>query len=218
MDFGLAFSFPFQDEDWIKEILIGGVLVLTGIGFIPVAGWGLEVARRVIRGEEPTLPEWSEFGTLIVDGLKLIAIGVVWSIPIIVISFCLTAISVATGGASFDPYSYYSAPSALSGIFGVLNACISAPYALVISFLIPPAYGILAETGELGQALNPANAFRLLRENIGSYLIAWFVGGIAMSLLPAVGSIACGIGALPAVAYAAAVVGHLYGQAYRLAT
>ena len=34
MDFGLAFTFPFQDEKWIEKLLIAGVIMI-----IPFVGW-----------------------------------------------------------------------------------------------------------------------------------------------------------------------------------
>jgi len=34
MDFGLSFSFPFQDEDWIKKIVLTAVISLIPLGRI----------------------------------------------------------------------------------------------------------------------------------------------------------------------------------------
>lgn len=34
MDLGLAFTFPFQDENWLQKILIAGLIML-----IPFLGW-----------------------------------------------------------------------------------------------------------------------------------------------------------------------------------
>jgi len=41
MDFGKAFSFVFEDEDWIKKIGVGGLISLIPvIGVFLVLGWG----------------------------------------------------------------------------------------------------------------------------------------------------------------------------------
>lgn len=47
MDFRLALSFPFQDEEWVRKLAIAGALSLTIIDLIPVFGWSLEVNRRL---------------------------------------------------------------------------------------------------------------------------------------------------------------------------
>ena len=50
MDFGLAFSFPFQDKNWLQKILIAGLIMLIPIvGWFAVIGWALEITRRVVR-------------------------------------------------------------------------------------------------------------------------------------------------------------------------
>mgnify|MGYP000452871902 CR=1 FL=1 len=64
MDIGSSFSYMFKDEDWIKKILIGAVLVLTGIGGIAVSGWMLEIIRRV---EEMCLDDFSLADPLTTD-------------------------------------------------------------------------------------------------------------------------------------------------------
>ena len=80
MDIGKAFTFVFEDEDWIVKVLIGAVLALTGIGFIPIIGYGMEVARRVVRGDPQPLPAWDDWGTKIVEGLLSSVITFVWSL------------------------------------------------------------------------------------------------------------------------------------------
>jgi 4-hydroxybenzoate polyprenyltransferase len=40
MDFGLAFSYPFQDQDWFKKIAIAAVIALFPVvGWFAVFGW-----------------------------------------------------------------------------------------------------------------------------------------------------------------------------------
>ena len=58
MDFGAAFSFMFDDEDWPKKLALASVLSLTVVGIFPVLGWGLEVVRRVAKGDPEPLPDW----------------------------------------------------------------------------------------------------------------------------------------------------------------
>ena len=208
MDFGTAFSYAFQDEDWLKKLAIGAVLVLTGIGMIPVLGWMMEIIRRAKDGDY-SLPEWSDFGTLFVDGLKAMAIGLIWAIPAIVIGGCIGG-GVALSGNS-------DALATVGWILTVLSSCIALPYMLALMLLMPPMIGILADTGNFGEALNPANSFKLFRSNIGGYLITLVVQMFGFPILTSIGSIACGVGAFAAMAYGYAIIGNLYGQAYAAA-
>ena len=208
MDFGTAFSYAFQDEDWLKKLAIGAVLALTGIGMIPVLGWMMEIVRRAKDGDY-SLPEWSDFGTLFVDGLKAMAIGLIWAIPAIVIGGCIGG-GVALSGNS-------DALGTVGWILTVLSSCIALPYMLALMLLMPPMIGILADTGNFGEALNPANSFKLFRSNIGGYLITLVVQMFGFPILTSIGSIACGVGAFAAMAYGYAIIGNLYGQAYAAA-
>jgi len=78
--------FPFQGPDWKTRFLIGSALILASF-FIPllpcilVCGYALEVMRRVIRGGEPALPPWDDWGRLGVDGLRGAVVGLVFLLP-----------------------------------------------------------------------------------------------------------------------------------------
>ena len=207
MDFGTAFSYAFQDEEWIKKILIGAVLVLTGIGMIPVLGWMMEIIRRSKDGDY-SLPEWADFGTLFMDGLKAMAIGLIWAIPGAVIGACIAGGSILSSDSSTD---------VLGWVLVAVSSCIALPYSLGMLLLAAPMLGILADTGEFGEALNPVNSFKLFRNNIGGYLITLVVQMFGFPILSSIGSIACVVGAFATMAYGYSILGNLYGQAYAAA-
>ncbi|MGA9534020.1 MAG: DUF4013 domain-containing protein [Anaerolineales bacterium] len=213
MDFGAAFSFVTADEDWVKKLAIASVIALVGVltaglAMIPLAGWVLAITRRVREGTEPVLPEWTDFGQLVMDGLKIVAITIVWTLPIILLSACVGLISalVSSGQGNSEM---------LPAFANVLLSCVSIPYGLVVSLFLPAAYGHLAATDNLGQALNPAVAFKVLRENVGGYVINALVWLFLVPIIESIGLLICVIGVFPAIAYTSAVMGHLMGQAYR---
>jgi hypothetical protein len=217
MDYGAAFSYVFQDEDWIKKILIASVLALVGVlfaglGFIPLIGWSVEISRRLIRGDTEVLPDWSDWGQLIMDGLKF-AVGMfVWALPLIIVGACLAGISALAAGAMDD--SETAATLAL-----VLNACLAVlaiPYGILLGVMAPALLGRLAVADSFGQALRPGEALKLVRANLGGYLIT-VVAMVALSFVVPFGAIACVVGLFPLYAYFYAVLGHLSGQAYRQA-
>jgi len=170
----------------------------------------LETIRRVVRGEAEVLPPWTNFGKLLVDGLKVFAIGIIWMLPIIVVSACLGGLTGIASGVQGD-----NNGGGLAVFLNICLTCLTLPYSLVVSFLIPPMLGIFALQGTFAEAVNPAKAWRLARANLNGFLVAWLVGAVVGAAASLVGTILCLIGIYPLGAYASAVGAHLYGQAYR---
>jgi hypothetical protein len=163
-----------------------------------------------VREDPEVLPPWSNLGKYFVDGLMVGVIGFLWTLPIIVVSACLGSLTGILSAGADD--------STGGGMVVFLNIClafISLPYSLVVSFLIPPMMGIYALQGTFSEAVNPAKAWRLARANLDGFLVAWLMAGIIGMVASVIGTILCLIGLYPLSAYAGAVAGHLYGQAYR---
>lgn len=205
MDFAQAFSFPLQDKEWIKKIAITALISLIPVvGWIAVLGWSLEIARRVIRGESPVLPDWSNFGGLIGLGLKGFVVGLVFSIPSVVLSLPSSLMS-----AFADSEQLVTALSILS----ICTGCLSLLYAIAFMFVVPAAAGQLAATDSLAEAFNVRKLVSLIRNAPAAYLIV-ILGLLVAGIIAPLGVIACVIGVFFTLAYTLAVEGHLYGQAY----
>jgi len=217
MEYGQAFTFPQQETDWIKKTLIGAALMLIPvIGGWVVSGYSLDIARRVAVGESPLMPEWDDFGKYLKLGFFGAVVALVYALPLIVLG---GFIAVPYVGASL--FSDSDSAGALLGLANLVSACcgcIMLLYALAMSVVLPAALGRLAVTSELGPALRVNDAFALVRAQPGPYIITALLSSLAISILASIGSIACGVGALIGVAYGLLIVGHLYGQAYRLAS
>jgi len=113
-----------------------------------------------------------------------------------------------------------SNPEAAGGLMVAVMSCVycfAFLFALAGSILVPAALGNLAATGELGAAFRFGEVFGLLRAAVGPYILSVLLIGLAATLLSPLGSAVCGIGVLLTTAYLAAVSGHLYGQAYKIA-
>jgi hypothetical protein len=211
MQIAEALRFPFEDKKWIEKILIAAVLILTVIGSLAVIGWMAEIIRRVIRRDDEPLAGWGDLGKYFVDGIKLFVIGLIWMLPFILISMCVGVFSGLASSLTRDS-------STGSGAFALLNLCLSflgLPYALIVSFLIPPLYCVYAMHGEFGHAVNPARAWELARVNLGGFAIAWIVAGILAVVASSIGLLLCFVGVYLLSAYAVTAAAHLYGQAGR---
>jgi hypothetical protein len=212
MDFGKAFTYVFEDPDWIKKILIAGVLLIIPIvGWLFLGGWMLETVRRVMRGDQSPLADWSDFGGLLMKGLQVFVVGFVFSLPVIVLSACPQAL-VAVAQESADE----TTVQALSMVV-MCFSCISLAYNIFLALFMPAALGNMAAHDSLGAAFRLGEVFGLLRSAIGAYVIV-FLGSIVAGIIASLGLIACFIGVFFTMAYATAVNAHLYGQAYNQAT
>ncbi len=213
MDFAKAFTFPFEDPDWTKKIILPALIALIPIvGQIFVLGWALGITRRLIRRESPLLPNL-QFGEQLTDGLKAFVIGLVYALPVIILAIPFSIVTTTTAASGMD--------SDLAGtLLAITSVCCSGIifiYSLLMAFVLPAAYARYAAAGNLGAALRFKDVFGLVRSAPGPYLMV-FVGGILTGLVAGMGSVLCAVGVVLTYTYAMAVNGHLYGQAYNEAT
>jgi hypothetical protein len=215
MDIGRAFTFVFEDEQWITKALIAAAILLLGVAFswllaIPLilafallSGYMMEIIRDVLRGELDQLPEWANWGELIVDGIKVVVIGIIYGLPIIIATICLGM-----------PMALFAEDAeAFSSLLGLLLSCFTLLYAIAMSIVLPAAYAVYAATDDLGAAFRFGDVFGLVGDNLSTYLITFVMSWVA-GLIGSLGSFVCGIGWLVTLPYAIMVYGHLYGQAY----
>jgi len=216
MNFGRAFTFVFEDPDWMKKVGIAALVSLIPVvGTIAVLGWTLEITRRVIKGEGETLPEWSDFGGFIGKGFQALVVGLGYAAPLILIFICGMSISVLPAMMSNG-----NNADALGGVMALVmfcTYCLAALLGIGIGIVLPAAYGKLADTGELGAAFRFGEVIGMVRAAPGPFLMVVLGGILANGFIAPLGSILCGIGLLLTYAYAMLVMAHLYGQAYKTA-
>jgi hypothetical protein len=215
MDVGKSFSFVFEDDQWITKILLAAAILLLGILFswvllIPLilafallGGYSVEITRRAMQGQLSGLPEWDNWGDLLAEGIKVIIIGIVYALPLIVLSIFLSIpISIFAENAQ-----------GLSTLFSLLLSCVSLLYAIAMSIVFPAAIAFYVAHDDLGAAFRFGEVFGFVRDALSTYLITFLMSWVAQ-LIGQLGSIICGVGWLVTVPYAYMVTGHLYGQAY----
>ena len=212
MDVGAAFSYITKDADWVKKLVIGSILVLTIIGIIPVLGWRLAIVRKSI-ADDFSLPEWSDFGTLVIDGLKYIIAYTVYYVPFMIIMLIILSPMFAAQVLVEE------APQLGLILFFISFALMPIVFILSLIFmLVPPVLtAILADTGSILEAINPRNMYRLYKANFGEYFVAVILGVYGVQYLASFGFYLFCIGMYPTQVYGYTVSGHLFGQAYRRA-
>jgi hypothetical protein len=218
MDIGKAFTFVFEDDDWIVKVLIGiGILVAGVVLFwlvipailaaILLSGYSLEITRRVIRGDAEVLPAWDDWGQLLIDGLQVIVIGVVYALPMIIVGFCVGA-----------PLQWMAEGSeGASAFFGLALSCFNFFWGIILSLTLPAAIGKFAAEGELASAFRFGEVLGMVRDNLTTYVITAVMVWVT-AIISGLGLVFCLIGVFFTGVYTELVNGHLYGQAYLEAT
>ena len=211
MDIGKAFSFVFEDEEWISKILIGGLISLIPlVGQFVVLGYALKVAQNVAQGNPRPLPRWGEFGDHLVRGLYEFVIRLVYALPIVLLVIVFACLATVFGGASANSENGERVGAAI----GLLSLCLF-PILFILGLAITVvSFAALARfvaTNSLGEALKVADVIALTRRSPGAWLML-FVISLLAGLVASLGLIACGVGVLFTTVYAQIVIGHALGQ------
>ncbi|MGD2049984.1 MAG: DUF4013 domain-containing protein [Chloroflexota bacterium] len=172
MDIGKAYTFIPEEEDWIKNIVIGGVLVLFSFLLIPIfflIGYQVRVVKRVMDGDIHPLPEWDDWGQMFMDGLVVWVAQIVYALPVILLTLCSFFIWVP---AATDPGGDIGAALSGAAIFGlVVLTCLVFLFAIALAFIMPALYIQYVRTGEFGPMFQIGEVIRIARENFVDILI-----------------------------------------------
>ena len=175
-------------------------------------GWMLDVMRRVMNDDPETLPPEVDFGGFIVRGLQVFVISLVYAIPLIIFSAPGPIMPMALEAVGMDA----DTMGIISIVVSVCCGGLSFIYGLFMALMLPAAHALFLREGSLGAAFKFGDVFKLVKSAIGPYALV-LVGSLAASLISSLGMIACVVGLLITMPYALAIMGHLYGQAYKQA-
>jgi uncharacterized protein DUF4013 len=175
LDFGRAFQFVFEDPDWVKKILVGGLfhflgMVLIGIPFL--VGYLLRVVQRSARGEARPLPDWDDLGGFFSEGLRGVGLYLVLMVGAMLIPGALGCVLALMGGAlSSASRDGSAAGGALIGIGFVLFYALLVLVMLVISLYLPAAMARMAIHDRFGAGLEFGENLAFIRRNLINYLL-----------------------------------------------
>lgn len=213
MDIGSAFTFAFDDENWIMKLIIGGALVLGATllsGFlvglvlwIPLAGYTLQILQNVRDGRPTPLPEWSDFGSYFSKGLMVFVIYIIYLIIPILVFSCVAGVQ------AFIPQD--SDAAAAFGIVVACLACLGLLIMLAVAILLPGALIFYAENEQFGDAFKFGEIFSFLSANLGDYIIVVLLTIVAQ-FIAQFGVILCVIGVFVTTFWGLLVQANLYGQ------
>jgi hypothetical protein len=198
MDIGRAFTYPFEDKDWLKKIAIGGVVTIVPIVNFIAVGYAFRTLRNLLDGQETPLPEWDDWGGDFMLGLIPALAGIVYQIPTWILSVISGIVARGDSGAA--------------GLLGLVFGCLSAVYGLVLFAIMPAMYLRYARTGEFNTFFQFPEAIAFIRENLSEYIITVLMILVAFIAASIVGGVACGIGVIFTTFIAGLVSAHLLAQ------
>jgi hypothetical protein len=216
MDVGRSFTYVTEDEEWIKKVLLGGVINLIPlVGQLFTFGYMIETLKNVIAGQETPLPEIGDFGGKLVEGLKGWVVAFVYALPLIIFSVCAQTVNVVPLIAENLDQDMVETLTTASVVVSACCGCLLLLYVVLMSLMLPFALGKYAETGQIGAALKLGEVFDMLKGNVGPAFIVLLISWVAIFVAELVGAIACGVGLLFTLFYAQLVIAFLYGALYR---
>lgn len=235
MDLGKAVQFVFEDEQWVTKVLLGALITLIPVfGQLALMGYTVAIIRNVMAGDPRPLPQWDDLGQFFVDGLMLLVVNLIYSIPILILICPLIGGSVAAGTLQESGREIGNVLATLMGILGAGFGCLMVLYGILLSLLQPVLQICYAETGEIGACLRFGEVFGFLFANLGSILLSiliiWVAGSVVGSIvgfasllvafIPCIGWLIGGILgllAIPLSTWLAMFTAYVYGELGRQA-
>ncbi len=217
LDFSRAFTFVFEDPDWVGKMLVGALFTALGlfaIGFVWVGGYVARLLRRTARDERPLLPEWDDLGGLFREGIGVVAVLVAHAAPLAIVgglsALALTgAVSVLReGGTAPQPAAILVLVVVFAGylVFAIAT--------LAFCFYFPAALLRHVIEGRIGAAFEARENLRFIRRTLNDYAAA-VLAFLAASFLAQFGILFFCVGIFPAAFWSCCVLGYALGETAR---
>ncbi len=221
--------FPFKEPEWQNRFILGSALVLANyviplIPFIFVLGYVITIMRKVIQGEEPSLPAWDNLGKIAADGLRGFVAALIYLLPGLVLligGYLIYFITIFLSPTQTEKLSLAPVLGMAFLFIGLLSGFILLTLGLIP---LPAALANLAAKGHLGAAFEVTEWWSLIKANPWGYLGAWVLSvglgyiGYWFSILPYYTLVLCCLVPLiwaPIGFYVLVVAGAAFGLFYR---
>jgi hypothetical protein len=180
--------YMFKDANWLSKILVGALVSLVPILNFASYGYAVQTTRNIRDDEATPLPGWSgSIGKFFGEGLKLFVIGLLYSIPLWILSLILIPIFTSDSGALVA--------------LGVLIALAELAVALLLIFWFQGVIVNFANLGTIGSGFQFGKIWGIIRQNMGRMLVTVgvaFLAGILVSIVSGV------LGIIPCIGWIAA--------------
>ncbi|AEF96684.1 DUF4013 domain-containing protein [Methanotorris igneus] len=199
MDIIEGLKFPMDDEEWVKKVIIGGIIGIIPIVNLIVGGYFVETMKYVITGKK-VLPEWENWGGKFITGICVFIIGLIYFAIPLVVMILLGGLGALVGKNS----------SIVGFVLGFVLF-------IVFGFAMPMAIANYAAKEKLSAAFEFEEILGRIKSVIGDYLLAYVVLFILVfvldlvSMIPIIGWIL----SIFAMFYLSLVAVYYFGTLYR---
>ena len=205
VNFGKAFTYIFDDEQWFDKLIVPILFSLIPvIGQLAFTGYTLRTIKNVVQNEIRPLPRFN-FGEDLGRGFRFFLIGLVYAIPIFIIT-----------GIMLIPTMALNNNDSIGG-FGIFVMLICGllffVYALFLAIFEPIAMANFAVKDTFASGFEWGNFFKRLGNNFSAWLLV-FAGMLIAGFISPLGSSILFIGVILTTTYSQLMVAHLTGQAY----
>lgn len=178
-----VFTFPFADPRAMNKLLIGlGIhfssFIIPILPSLIVYGYLYQIMQQVIvHGEEPSLPEWRNWGKMLGDGFRLFGISFIYSLPMIllyaagIIVYVLMIFStVWMENASADGGAIAIVMIVIM-VFFFLVIMLVTLFGFLLSFLLPMAWCQAVAKDSFRGGFEIADYWKVFKANKGGFFI-----------------------------------------------
>jgi len=220
MDFEKAFTYVKDDERWMTKLGIGAAVQFLVFLIFPIfllPGYMVQIMRNVRDGVEPSLPEWDDWGKLLMDGFTIIGAQLVYTLPFWLLTCLALALTMGAGATGSEDLT-----AAVGGTSMLLISCLTIVFIVVWIFLAPAIAIQYVREETFASCFRVGEVVAIIRDNISdilmitlAFIAAQFVLTFAIGLLNIIPCIGTLIGIAISIAlypYLMMARGHLYGQ------
>ena len=176
--------FPVKDDEARKHFFVGCLVYLTGF-FIPIlpwlvtSGYSAIIIRQVLNGEKPHMVPWENWEDLLKAGARLVGIGLVYSLPLVLLMLILFLVLFAF---PFVSSSLQEANNRGSGVASVLYVLITSgaftllfPLSLAIGLFVPAAAVHVVAKDDFMAGFKVREWWPVFKQNWGGFVVSMAV-------------------------------------------
>ncbi|MCE5259863.1 MAG: DUF4013 domain-containing protein [Chloroflexi bacterium] len=212
MDASRSFKYVFEDKDWIKKVLIGGVLnIIPVVGWAFTLGYGMRHFKKIREGQELPLPEWDDWGGDFQRGIMILVGFLGYAVPFIILGI----FSSIFGAAGDDAIQRGNSGGVWMVCTGLITF-VEVIYGIVLAAWSPAALLSYLKEEKLAAFFKFADIWAIIKTNSKEYItlvLMWLVAMVAASII---GTILCGVGNWFTWFIATLICMHLLAQFYNI--
>jgi hypothetical protein len=210
MDYAHAFTYIFQDRQWVRKLVplafFSFLSIIPVLGLLAMAvalGFMLQTAANVREGLPRPLPLWNDYALKFSIGGNILAAIIAYHLPVIIVGSCSTWLISALGSGF------------LGGTVALMATCCTFPMLIGYTGLVWALLGVgvaeYIETGESRRLFALRHLWDVLQTH---HLLAiqWVMYALLTTILIAFLLVIPCVGWIAALLFGYAIYGNLLGQ------